>query len=365
MLHAVIMAGGSGTRFWPASRKLNPKQLLGLAGERSMLQDTVARISGLVPGERILIVTNEALVDGIQKQLPELGAESIIGEPCKRDTAPCIGLAASRIAREDPDATMAVMPADHVIAPRESFQAALELAAGLVDEEPERIVTFGIRPTYAAESFGYIEAGETIEVSGNLAGKVPTSAYRVTQFREKPKADVAKQYLEAGNFFWNSGIFVWKAAKIQRELSAREPEMFAHLQTIADAQGTPKYEEVLRREFTAIRGQSIDFAVMEHATDVVVIEAPYQWDDLGSWKSLTRLHELDENGNVIVGQHVGRDTSGCIIRGEQGHLIATLGLKDCIVVHTPDATLVANKDDEESIRDIVKLIEEHDLGRYL
>lgn len=365
MLHAVIMAGGSGTRFWPASRKLTPKQLLPLAGERSMLQDTVARISDLVPGERTLIVTNEALVDSIRQQLPELRPESIIGEPCKRDTAPCIGLAANSIAAEDPDATMVVMPADHVISPREKFQAALEFAASLVDEKPERIVTFGIRPTYPAESFGYIEAGSTIEVPADAAKKIDTSAYQVKQFREKPKADVAKQYLDAGNFFWNSGIFVWKAGKIQRELSEREPEMFAHLKAIADAQGSSGYDEVFKREFTAIQGKSIDFAVMEHATDVVVIEAPYDWDDLGSWQSLTRLHESDENGNVIIGDHVGKNTEGSIIRGEKGHLIATLGLKNCIVVHTPDATLVANKDDEESIRDIVKLIGVHKLDRYL
>ncbi len=365
MLHAVIMAGGSGTRFWPASRKKNPKQLLALAGDRSMLQDTVERIADLVPGERVLIVTNELLVESIRNQLPNLSDESVIGEPCKRDTAPCIGLAANQILRDDPDGTMVVMPADHVISPRDAFQGALQLAANLVDEQPERIVTFGIRPTYPAESFGYIEAGEAIDVPDGAGQGGKPLAMRVTQFREKPKADVAKGYLAAGNFFWNSGIFVWKAAKIMRELARHEPEMCGHLEAIANAQGKPDYAEVLRREFTAIQGQSIDFAVMEHATDVVVIEAPYAWDDLGSWKSLSRLHGEDEHGNVIVGRHVGIDTKGCIVRGEQGHMIATLGLRDCIVVHTPDATLVANKNDEESIRDLVKLIEEQDLGRYL
>ncbi len=365
MLHAVIMAGGSGTRFWPASRKNNPKQLLALTGERSMLQDTVERIADLIPGERMLIVTNESLAQSVRNQLPGISGESVIGEPCKRDTAPCIGLAANRILRDDPDGTMVVMPSDHVISPRDAFQGALELAAHLVDEQPERIVTFGIRPTYPAESFGYIESGEAIRVpAGAGQGGEPT-IFRVTQFREKPKAEVAKEYLAAGNFFWNSGIFVWKAATIMRELGEREPQMCRHLEAIAAAEGKPSYHDVLQREFTAIKGQSIDFAVMEHATDVVVIEAPYEWDDLGSWKSLSRLHAEDDHGNVIIGRHVGLDTKGCIVRSEDGHLIATLGLRDCIVVHTPDATLVANKNDEESIRDIVKLIEEQDLGRYL
>ncbi len=360
MLHAIIMAGGAGTRFWPASRTLMPKQLLTLSGERSMIQGTIDRLDGLVPADNMLIVTNHRLVDGIAQQLPELPESGILGEPCKRDTAPCIGLAALQVCRNDPEGIMAVMPSDHVIQATDKFQAAIQQAAALVEESPERIVTFGIRPTYPAEIFGYIERGDELTTSGDAA-----AAFQVAQFREKPDAATAQQYLDSGNFYWNAGIFVWKASKILRELQERQSEMFAHLQAIEDAAGTDGYDEVLRERFAAIKGVSIDYAVMEHATDVVVIEAPFDWDDVGNWPSLARLLGTDDNGNTIDAKHLGIDTSGCIIRGDDEHLIATLGIEDCIVVHTPDATLVADRKNEESIRQLVKMIEENDWQQYL
>lgn len=360
MLYAVIMAGGSGTRFWPESRAERPKQLLDLAGERSMIQSTVDRLAGLVPNDHVLIATAARLADAMREQLPELPAHMILGEPCKRDTAPCIGLAAIYLSRNDPDAVMAVMPADHVIQPTEKFQAAITQAVALVEAAPSRIVTFGIKPTYAAESFGYIERGDTLDNSG---GDAP--AFRVARFREKPQANVAEQYLASGNFYWNSGIFVWRAATIMDALREHQPEMYAQLSRIADAWETPEREAVLAREFEAIQPISIDYAVMESATDVAVIEAPYEWDDVGSWQSIARLRGADADGNTITGQHAGVRTSGCIIRSSGDHLVATMGLKDCIVVHTPRATLVADKNDEESVRELVKQIEEQGLGEYL
>lgn len=360
MLHAVIMAGGSGTRFWPASRAATPKQLLPLAGDRSMIQMTVDRLGELAPAEQTLIVTNERLVDSIREQLPQLPPGAVLGEPCKRDTAPCIGLAAIAVSRNDADATLAVMPADHVIAAETEFQHALAGAAELVDAAAGRIVTFGIKPDYAAESFGYIERGEALEDNST-----DLSAYRVAQFREKPDSSTAEKYLAAGNFYWNSGIFLWKAKTILDALRKYQPKMFGRLTAIADAWETPQAEEVLRREFAAIEGVSIDYAVMEHADDIVVVEAPFDWDDVGSWQSLARLRGEDENGNTIVGQHLGINTEGTIVRGSQDHLVATVGLKDCIVVHTPNATLVANKHDEEAVRDIVKRLSEQGLTDYL
>ena len=365
MLHAIIMAGGSGTRFWPESRDLRPKQLLRFAGERSMIQATVDRLRGLVPPERVLIATNAKLAQIVAGQLPELPLESILGEPCKRDTAPCIGLAALIVSRHDPQATMAVMPSDHVIGPDKAFRQAIEFAAALVDESPGRIVTFGIKPTYPAESFGYVERGERLGTKAAQEFKSLAPAYQVKQFREKPKADVAKGYVESGNFYWNSGIFIWRAATILDALRQRQPEMFEHLERIGRAFGGPDYQGVFEREFAAIRGVSIDYAVMEDAKDVAVIEAPYRWDDVGSWQALARLHGTDENGNTIIGKHLGVHTSGTIVRGPNDHLIVTLGLKDCVVVHTPDATLVANKHDEESIRQVVKLLQEKGWTEYL
>ncbi len=355
MLHAVIMAGGSGTRFWPESRSSSPKQLLRLIGERSMIQATVDRLGALVPPENVLIVTNARLVDEIWNQLPQLPPQALIGEPCRRDTAPCIALAALAVLRDDPDAVMAVMPSDHVIAPAEKFRAAITQAQRLVEESPERIVTFGIRPTYPAESFGYIERGDALA----------DGVYRVKQFREKPKADVARQYLASGTFYWNSGIFVWKAATILDALRQRQPEMVARVSKIAAAFDRPNYAEVLEREFTAIEGISIDYAVMEHATDVAVIEAPFDWDDVGSWQAITRLQGTDAEGNTISGRHLGLRTTDTLVRGGENHLVVTLGVSDLIVVHTPDATLVANKHDEESIRQLVKLIADRGWQQYL
>jgi mannose-1-phosphate guanylyltransferase len=360
MLHAIIMAGGSGTRFWPTSRNASPKQLLDLAGGRTMIQATVDRLGELASPERTLVVTNRRLVDAISQQLPDLPPESLIGEPCKRDTAPCIGLAAALVSRNDPDAVMVVMPADHVIRPTEQFQRAIQHAVKMVDQEPSRIVTFGISPSYAAESFGYIERGEDVEVTSDAP-----ATYRVVRFREKPSAATAKEYLSAGNFYWNSGIFVWKAATILEALRKYEPEMMSHLNTIADAAGTANFEEVLDREFSAIKGKSIDYAVMEHYEDVVVVEAPFQWDDVGSWQSLARLRDSDENGNTIIGKHLGISTQNSIVRSAEDHLIVTIGLDDCIVVHTPDATLVARKDQEEAVREVVKQLEERGWQEYL
>jgi mannose-1-phosphate guanylyltransferase len=337
-----------------------------------MLQLTLDRLKGLVPPERTLVVTGTALVGAVAEQLPELPRESVVGEPCKRDTAPCIGLAAMLVSRHDPQATLAVLPSDHVVRPEESFREALRLAVQLVDEQGAdgRIVTLGIRPTYAAESFGYIQCGEPHVAAALRNARVSerlghVGVYRARQFREKPTATVAREYLASGDFYWNSGMFVWRASTILSALAQRQPEMHDRLRRIVEAWGTSDADAIFTREYDAIRGISIDYAVMEHATDVLVIEAPFEWDDVGSWRSLARLRGVDAQDNTIAGRHLGLDTSGCIIRGPNDHLIVTLGLKDCIVVHTPDATLVANKQDEEAIRKVVQLLEERGWCQYL
>jgi mannose-1-phosphate guanylyltransferase len=368
MLHAVIMAGGSGTRFWPASRAARPKQLLDLAGGKTLIQATVGRLEGLVPPERTLVITNGALVDAVAQQLPQVPRQRIVGEPCKRDTAPCIGLAAALLVRDDPEAVLAVMPADHVIPTAQKFREAISYAATLVAEEPARLVTFGITPSYPAESFGYIERGDPLpgRQSSSAAGIVAaprTSAVR--QFREKPSAEVARQYLATGKYYWNSGIFVWKAATILAALRRFEPDVCRHLDAIAEATGSERFPDVFQREFEAIRGKSIDYAVMERYEDVAVVEAPFDWDDVGCWRSLARLRGEDTEGNTIVGKHLGIRTAGSIVRTDDQHLVVTLGVSNCIVIHTPDATLVARKDDEEAIRQVVELLKERGWQDYL
>jgi mannose-1-phosphate guanylyltransferase len=360
MLHAIIMAGGTGTRFWPASRNDAPKQLLRLVGETSMLRQTLDRLGELAPDDRRMVLTNKRLVDAVREELPTFPAAAIIGEPCKRDTAPCIGLAALLVGRHDPDATMAVMPADHIIRPTEKFQAAIRQAAAMVDASPGRIVTFGINPTYAAEVFGYIQRGERLNNGSNSS-----PAYKVRQFKEKPDATTANKYLDSGEYYWNAGIFVWRAATILDALRQRQPELLGHLEKIAPVWDTKERDAVFEREFAAIEPISIDYAVMEHAADVAVIEAPFEWDDLGGWQSFARLAGSDENGNTIVGKHLGLETQDSIVRADGNHLIVTLGVKDCIIVHTPNATLVADKHSEEQIRQVVKKLVDLDWSEYL
>jgi len=359
MLHVMIMAGGSGTRFWPASRHALPKQLLNLAGQQTMIQATLHRLGDLVPADRVLVLTSQRLVPALARQLPELPPDSLIGEPCRRDTAPAIGLAAAILAARDPDATMVVMPADHVIQPELAFQQALAQAAELVAAEPGRLVTFGIRPTYPAESFGYIERGAALPPAAGAP------AFRVERFREKPTADVARQFLAAGCYYWNSGIFVWRARTILDALRSLEPAMHTHLIEIAESFGTSEFAETFARQFAAIAGKSIDYAVMEHYDNVVVIEAPFAWDDLGSWRALARLRGADADGNTRVGKSLVVRTTNSIIRSTDEHLVATIGLDNVIVVHTPDATLVVNKSDEEAVREVVRLIEQEGWDEYL
>ena len=189
--------------------------------------------------------------------------------------------------------------------------------------------------------------------------------FRVVMFREKPSVEIAEQYLGSGNFYWHAGIFVWKSATILQALQRFEPDMFSHIQAIAESQATVEYSQVLETEFSAIEGKSIDYAVMEKHDDVVVIEAPYDWDDVGNWQSLARLRESDEDGNTVIGKHMSVNSRGCIVSSEDNHLIVTVGMEDCIVVHTPDATLVAHKHDEEAIRQIVQQLPDKGWQEYL
>jgi mannose-1-phosphate guanylyltransferase len=346
-----------------------------------MLQATVDRLAGLVEPAQTLVVTSEQLVPAVREQLPQLPAEAVLGEPCRRDTAPCVGLAAALIARRDPQATMLVLPADHAIETVEAFQRALRHAVALVEDSPARLVTFGIPPTYAATTFGYIERGERIAGEGEAPAEPPAQSarreprpprdegplptYCVARFREKPDAATAQQYFAAGTFSWNAGIFVWRAQAILDLLAGLQPELHRRVQMIAAVWAKPDFAATLAREFAAIRPISIDYAVMEHAPDVAVVEAPFAWNDVGSWRALATLAGEDAAGNTIQGRHLGIDTRGSIVRTTDDHLVATLGVEDLIVVHTPDATLVARRGDEESLLTLVKLLKERGWTEHL
>jgi len=359
MLHAVIMAGGSGTRFWPQSRTTRPKQLLKLAGRRTMIQETIARVSPWIGHDQAWVVTNTVQADETMRQLPQVPVDHVLVEPAARNTAPCVGLAAIHLLAKDPDAVMLVMPADHVIGPPDVFRHAVERAARIVAEHPDQFVLFGIPPTYPSTGFGYIERGEPL---GDPAEK----AFRVTGFREKPDESTAQRYMDSGRFYWNCGIFVWRADRILAAIENFEPDIHDRLMRIKHEIGHLDYEAALTAEFPKAKSISIDYAVLERARDVCVLEAPFEWDDVGSWQSLTRLLGTDDAGNTIDGPHVGIDTKNCTVRDTTGeHLIGTLGVEDLIIVHTPEATLVARKGDENAVKKLIEQIRERGFERYL
>ena len=376
MLHAVIMAGGSGTRLWPESRVARPKQLLAVEGDRSMLQATVDRLGPLVALERILIATRQDLAGPIRAQLTQLPRGSILAEPCPRNTAPCIGLAAVRIVRDDPEGVMLVLPADQIIAPAEVFRDALRLAVGLVDRTPGRLVTFGIKPSYPATGFGYIEKGSELLFCRNplapssTADKTvltPFLVFPVVRFHEKPDRAVAEEYLAAGRFLWNSGIFVWKAQTILDALARHRPQVHAGLMRIAAAAGDSRFDAVLAHEFAAMEKVSIDYAVMERAEDVAVVEASFEWDDVGGWLALERYRPHDDRANVPdAARCLAINATGNVIRAsDPNHVVVAAGVSDLVIVVTPDATLVANKRDEKSIAQITEELRRRGWAEYL
>jgi mannose-1-phosphate guanylyltransferase len=359
MLHALIMAGGGGTRFWPRSRQKRPKQFLTLSGERTLLQQAYDRVEAQVPATATWVITSAAHQEETARQLPELPEDHIIGEPYGRDTAACIGLGAALIASQDPAAVMLVMPADHMIEPVQEFRRAVHVAEQMAGEYPAALVTFGVSPTYPATGYGYIHRGP------ETANRQGISVYRVESFREKPSHEVAERLLSAGDYYWNSGIFVWKAATILSALRERQPKLFAAVQRVAEAWPTAERQPVFRREYEPLDRISIDFAVLEHAKDVLVIQAPFRWDDVGSWLALERMHPQDADNNTVLANHCGLKTKGCVIVSDSGHLIGTVGVSNLLIIQDGNATLVADRSDEGAVKQLVELLKKKGLESYL
>ena len=359
MLHAVIMAGGGGTRFWPRSRKARPKQFLTLTGDRSLLQMAQDRIEALAPPERTWVITGQAYCAETAQQLPSLPTDRIVGEPCGRDTAPCIGLGAALIARDDPEAIMLTTPADHVIEPVQEFRRAVLAAVQTAEEHPSALVTFGIPPTFPSTGYGYIHRGPEVARRNGVA------ACRVRGFREKPDAELAERFLVSGEYYWNSGIFVWKVATVLAQLREQRPALYSAVQRIADAWGGPNRAAVLRSEYEAMEKVSIDYAVMEHAPEVLVVQAPYRWDDVGSWLALERMNPQDADGNTVLANHAGLNTKDCVIVGDPGRLIGTIGVDNLLIIQDGDATLIADRREESAVKKLVDLLQKKGLEKYL
>jgi len=347
------MAGGGGTRLWPLSRQARPKQMLRLLDERSLFQTSVERLEGVFPPQRIFVVTVEDQARELQQQCPNIPLENYLLEPEPRGTASVVGLAAVALQQLDPQAVMAVLTSDHYIGNEEGFRHLL-LAAHDVAQDGY-LVTLGIKPVYPATAYGYIQRGDYL---GEYRG---LKAYRVVRFKEKPEEEQARQMLRDGNHSWNSGMFVWRVDRVMAEFATQMPDLYAGLREIARAWGTSQAREVLQRVWSRLRTETIDYGIMEAASNVAVIPADgLRWNDVGSWDSLFDVLPSDQNGNIVMGgRHLAVDTRQSLVYVNQEHrLIVTIGVEDLVVVDTGDVLLVCRKDQAQKVRQVVKQLRE-------
>ncbi len=354
---ALIMAGGTGTRFWPKSRAKHPKQFLKIHGDRTMIQQTAGRLQSIIPDEHIFVVTTAPQAEELSRQLPFLPQQNVVIEPMGKNTAPCIGLGALFLRRIDPEAVMVVQPADHLILREQAFLDILQ-EAELIARESGALVTIGVQPTYPATGYGYIQHTEE-----KVRGKNQT-AYVVKTFAEKPNLDTARLFLQSGDFLWNSGIFVWKISSILKEIEEHLPDLAEGLWTIDKAIGTAQQDETISRVYKQIKSISIDYGIMEAARQVLVLPGDFGWNDLGSWNEVYEIGEKDKNGNVADAGHLLCDTSGCLV-DVPGKLVATVGVQDLIIVETDDAILICPRERAQDVKNIVDGLKQRKLQNLL
>ncbi len=356
MRHAVIMAGGSGTRLWPLSRRKHPKQLLRIFEGKSLLRRSMERLRGLLEPRQIYVITGQDHLPMIAEELPELPAENLIGEPCPRDTANAVGLAAHLLSRRDPEGTMAVFTADHIIMPIETFQDTVRRGYEAAEKYSDALVTFGIKPTEPHTGYGYIHRGEKLE----------GSTYEVRQFKEKPDAETAARYVQSGEYYWNSGMFVWRIPTVLEQLARHQPELNAGLSEVAADFANPAKSRTVHDRFSRQRKISVDYALMEKADRVAVVEMPCRWLDVGSWTSLAEIFEPDKDGNTLVAPNVQiLEARNNILVSETDHLLAAIGVEDLIIVHSADATLICRRQDAQRIKDMVEQVRSENQERYM
>lgn len=348
--YVVIMAGGRGERFWPQSRLARPKHLLPIVGDQPMLAQTIDRLAGLVPLENVLIITNTEQQVAVGECCPELPVDNIIAEPVGRDTAAAVGLAALLVRARCADAAFAMLPADHVIHDAATFRRDVE-AAFVAAEQEDALITLGIPPTHPATGYGYIRCGETVGEAGGEA------VYAVGEFKEKPALEVARRYLDSGEYLWNAGMFFWRVPVIVSAFERHAPDLWAALAPIATglAEGAPLVE-LLRQHYPDIPKISVDYAIMEKADAVRVMKTHFDWDDVGEWPAVARHSKEDAEGNVLKGAAMIQNGKGNLVVGTGKRLLALVGTEDLMVIETDDATLVCPKDKAQEIKDLVKRI---------
>ncbi len=345
-IYALILAGGSGERFWPLSRRSRPKQLLRLVSERTLLEETIARLDGLVPRERILVLTNVEQEGAVRELLKDFPRENIVAEPAKRDTAAAVALGAGWVAGRDHAATMLVLPADHVIEDGKAFRETLAVAARAA-EETGSLVVIGIKPTWACPGFGYIEQGKPIRLRDSES---KIAVHHVLRFREKPNADLAESFLRKGNFRWNAGMFVWSVPTVLSEFNRHAPEL---ADFISQIRAPANFEKILQQAFTKLPRISFDYAIMEKADRVLVVEASFDWDDVGSWTALAKYFKNDKEGNAANCAITSLDSTGNIVFNQDDATVALLGVHNLIVVRTGDALLICHRHQAERIKDLI------------
>jgi mannose-1-phosphate guanylyltransferase len=345
-IYALILAGGSGERFWPLSRRSRPKQLLRLVSKKALLEDTVARLEGWIPRERILVLTNVEQEKSVREMLKDFPEENIVAEPAKRDTAAAIALGVGWVALRDHFATMIVLPADHVIGNRDAYRETMEVAARAA-QETGSLVAIGIKPTWACPGFGYIEQGEPVQLPN---GSKSPAIHRVVRFREKPNVDLAESFLRKGNFRWNAGMFVWSVPTVLSEFNRHAPQL---ADFISQLRSQKKFEAALQASFSKLPRVSFDYAIMEKADRVLVVEASFDWDDVGSWSAVAKYFPADEHANAASGAVTAVDSTNNIVFDQTGTTIALLGVHNLIVVRTGDALLVCHRHQAERIKDLI------------
>lgn len=353
-LYAVIMAGGVGSRFWPRSKKKLPKQLLQIFGEQTMIQDTVLRLKGIVENENIFVITNKEQKPEILKQLTQLPVENIIEEPFGRNTAACIGLGSIIIEKKAADGIMLVLPADHIIRDVKSFHNTINRAAEFAYTS-KGLVTIGIKPSRPETGYGYIQIDERT-VSENI--------FKVYTFAEKPNYATAVRFLESGDFFWNSGMFIWRADSIIEEIGIFMPDLFEGLQTVKSDIGKPQFESALSNVYGKLRNISIDYGIMEKSQKVYLTKGEFSWSDVGSWEEVYQLSEKNDSGNATVGNvYVDMTIDSYIYSPEK--FTAVIGAENLIVINTEDALLICRRDQSQEVKKVVDYLKLNKLSQHL
>jgi mannose-1-phosphate guanylyltransferase len=362
MNYAVIMAGGSGKRLWPLSRQKRPKQVLRLFDGQTLLRKCFERLIGVFDVQNIIVLTNANYVDTVREDLSELSADNVIAEPVIRDTASAIGLAATILHKKDPDAKMAVVTADQILEPADSFRQAMAKALSFIDENPHALLTFGISPTLASTQLGYLKFGKPkpCAAAGN-------EVCAIEAFKEKPDERTAGQYLKEGCYFWNSGLFVWRCETILNLLKKFVPGGTEPLNKIRADWGGPNQQQTLQEWFPRLPKISIDYAVMEKAQQVYGIKLQCRWLDLGSFAALRDIITSDNSSNIVVCEHYQLldSRNNIVITEEKGHLLAMIGIENMIVAHTKDATLVCPIDQADRLKELLEKIENRHQGKFL